>query len=289
MKLSNATCYYYEFSAEECVKHFAASGWDCIELSTEHSEELLLRGGDPAKTGREFLRHASDTGVAIPQAHLSLQIDITDDDDGHVTDELKRWLDMYLGMGIKSAVLHPGGHRYGRAHPEMTLAELQERRLRALRILTEHIKGSDLSICLENVGYCGSCEALNAIIDPIGDKNLGICLDTGHLNLSFHRTGRFGETYRQAHFIRTAGQRLRALHIHDNDGTGDQHLMPYTHGNIDFREVMTALREIGCEHPLNLEIPGESRDLGTDTPYPVAVRCAKSKYLFELFDILQKI
>jgi len=286
MKYANATCYYYEFTPEEAISHFAASGWENVELSYEHTQDLLQRGGSVEATGNNFIQFAHDNGVNIPQAHLALQIDIVDNAGNRVTDELKRWLDLYMAMGVRSAVLHPGGHIAGRKEPNLTMDGIFERRVEALRILTEHIKGTDMSICLENVGYIGSCEELNALIDPIGDAHLGICLDTGHLNLSYHRADACLPIYKQGHFIRTAGKRLKALHVHDNDGTRDMHVMPYTYGNINFKEVMDALREIGYDGLFNLEIPGEARDVRLDLAYPLRMRYAKSKYLFDLFEVL---
>ena len=87
------------------------------------------------------------------------------------------------------------------------------------------------------------------MIERVGSKQLGICLDTGHLNLTVkgHRD-----------FILKAGARLKALHIADNDGVTDQHRMPFNYGTVDFYEVVRALREIGYEGIFNLEISGEA-------------------------------
>lgn len=48
---------------------------------------------------------------------------------------------------------------------------------------------------------------------------LGFCFDTGHANL-------VGLDFED--FIVTLGHRLKVLHIHDNDGIGDLHQIPYT-------------------------------------------------------------
>ena len=72
--------------------------------------------------------------------------------------------------------------------------------------------------------------------------------------------------------IREAGPLLQALHLHDNDGSGDQHLMPYGAGKIDWKDVFSALKEVGYRGLYNWEIPGERRG-------PVEVRLAKLDYL----------
>ncbi len=283
MRFSNATCYYYEFTAEEAIRHFANSGWDCVELSTEHTAELIARGEKPEKTGAAFIRHAHDLGVDIPQAHLALQCDITDDHGGQVTDMLKAWLELYAAMGVKTAVLHPGGHVLCRKNPHVSARELFDLRIQGLTKLVGFIKDTDMSICLENVGYIGCAEEINELIDPIGDTHLGICLDTGHLNMTFWKNDACLPQYRQGNFIRAAGKRLRATHVHDNDGSRDQHIMPYTYGNVDFREIILALREIGYGGLFNLEIPSDARDTRTDIPYPLGMRYVKSRYLIEMY------
>lgn len=76
------------------------------------------------------------------------------------------------------------------------------------------------------------------LVDKIDSKHIGLCLDVGHVNTVglFH----IGDT------VRAMGKRLKALHLHDNDGILDQHYLPYM-GTIDWTDFMHALREIGYE------------------------------------------
>ena len=86
----------------------------------------------------------------------------------------------------------------------------------------------------------------------------------------------------QKEFIHKAGHRLRALHIQNNGGRLDDHLMPFTmRGGIDWKEVMTALRDIGYQGLFNLEIPGES-----GSAVPMQIREAKLGYLRKVCDFM---
>jgi hypothetical protein len=76
----------------------------------------------------------------------------------------------------------------------------------------------------------------------------------------------------QLDFIRGAGKLLIALHIADNDGTSDQHMMPLGRGRVNWWEVMTGLREVGYNRLFNYEIPGERQA----SP---KVRMAKLEYI----------
>lgn len=76
------------------------------------------------------------------------------------------------------------------------------------------------------------------LVDKIGSEKIGICLDTGHLNTMglFHI----------ADTVRNFGKRLKALHLHDNDGILDQHYLPFM-GTINWKDFIYALREIGYD------------------------------------------
>ena len=88
-------------------------------------------------------------------------------------------------------------------------------------------------ICIENLydgigghiveGPCcdahKAAERIDRINDRYGAEVLGFCFDTGHANL-------VGLDMEQ--FITTLDHRLKVLHIHDNDGIGDLHQIPFT-------------------------------------------------------------
>lgn len=258
------TSYFVDLSPEEMVDEFAAAGYTAAEFSDEHGFVMLQRakerGLTPAEVGAELKAYADARGVSFPQGHLYLAVDLCADD---AVEILTDWLDLYNALGIKSAVLHASG---GRA---MTPEQRFDRWVKALVPLTNHLKGTELSIALENVGTTPNAEALNRLIDAVGDEHLGICLDTGH----FHLACAAGQAdYSQKEFIRRAGKRLIALHIADNDTSRDQHLMPFGGGTVNWQDVMQGLREVGYSRLFNYEIPGERRA-------SLSVRRAKLGYI----------
>ena len=52
--------------------------------------------------------------------------------------------------------------------------------------------------------------------------------------------------------IRALGNRLKALHVHDNDRIHDSHELPFTM-QIDFDGMVEALRDIGYDGYMTLE------------------------------------
>ena len=259
-KLSMWTSFFIDLSPEAALRELSEAGFHYAELSDEHSKALLDRG-DPDDAGAEFRRSCDDAGVAVTQGHLWLTVDIAPAGEParrQAIDGLKQWLDLYLAIGIWAAVLHPGGDRH--QDPAARLGE----QLRSLAELTEHVRGTDLVICLEN---CSSGNALKPLLDQTQPTEVGVCLDTGHLNLA--REG-------QGDFIRSCGPRLSALHLAENDGSGDQHNLPYARGGcVPWAEIADALAQTRYGGLLNFEVPGENR-------CPIPVRRMKLAYLKDL-------
>ncbi len=262
------TSFLIDQTPEEMIQTFAAQQWFRLELSDEHAQVLLGRGA-PAATGQALRAAAESYGVAFPQGHLWLSCDLCARDERFVLDTLRRWLDLFVALGVRAAVLHPGGREL--TEEGASPAAIQSIRVKRLALLCQHIRGSEMSICLENVGNCGEIDDLLAIVGAVGQDNLGICLDTGHLNMGSRD---------QAGFIRAAGSHLRAMHLADNEGQTDQHLMPYGRGTVDWGTVMASLGAIRYGGLLNLEVPGESHGV------PLAIRLAKLDYLHRVMDYL---
>ena len=275
MELSIWSSYYYPLSPEAAIERLAANGITCTELSDEHGAMLFARDGDPRETGRRFAELIAARGVRIPQGHLPLEARICADD--RCMALLFGWIDMYEAIGIRNMVLHCDNL----ADTTLSVEEKIERNVEKLKILAEYIAGRGITVCLENLrprwAHQGelidkSAEDLLHIIGLVGSPDLGICLDTGHLNLTVK--GHCG-------FIRKAGDRLKALHITDNDGVTDQHLMPFNRGSINFPAIVEALREIGYDGIFNLEIPGEAG-------IPQELRDAKISYIKAAYGYLVK-
>lgn len=247
MKLSMWSSFYHDLQPEDMVLELEKYGYTYSELSDEHSVMLLERG-DAAEIGTAFKSFADAHNVQFPQGHLKLSARICEDADRAY---LKRQLDLFRAIGVKNAVLHFDGlDRYG----DFDVAEIRARNVKAIRDLIAHIEDTDIVICLENIHdpkpVARTAEQLLWFMNEIGGEHIGICLDTGHLNLVPEATD-------QAHFIRTAGKYLKALHLADNDGSGDQHLMPSALGQVDFAAVIREARKAGYDSIYNYEVPGE--------------------------------
>ena len=261
------TSYLRDLSPEEMVVQFAKKGWTALELSTEHGDDLLKRG-NPEETCRVFKTFAENHGVTFPQGHLWLKCDIAAVRQTETLDVLKGWLDLFSAAGVQAGVLHPGGREM--QEQDSAPEAIREAQLAALEQLCAHLSGSDLVLCLENMGSMPDAQPLLDLIRTVNSPHLAICLDTGHLNLAS------GD---QAAFIQQVGADLKALHIADNEGKTDQHMMPYGRGTVDWPVVMSALKQLPYEGLFNFEIPGENR-------CPLPIRLAKLDYIQALAEMM---
>lgn len=81
-------------------------------------------------------------------------------------------------------------------------------------------------IALENM-WTDTWETLNEMLDAYPAERIGICYDSGHAN----SIGR-----KQMDDLEKRKERLEALHLHDNNGEGDQHQPPF-YGNVDWERL----------------------------------------------------
>ncbi len=240
-----------EDSPEEMILSLEKAGFHYTEISFEHSSVLLARqkdSGGKKNTGTEFRHFAESHGISVEQGHLFFPgVDLADPDPALRAGQNEAWkreLDLFEELGVKAAVLHGGGEKGVKLAWEKK--KIHDVRLEALDSLLEHIRGYEVKIALETVRpLCFASDLLEVVNHS---EQLGICLDTGHLNL-FH-----GES--QTDFIRNAGKKLIALHLADNHGTKDDHLFP-GNGQISWEGFADALQDIGYSGLYNFEVPGE--------------------------------
>lgn len=134
-----------------------------------------------------------------------------------------------------------------------------------LNSLAPMAKEMNITMCIENLydgvgghlveGPCchakKAAERIDRMNDRYGAQVLGFCFDTGHANL-------VGIDFED--FIKTLDYRLKVLHIHDNDGIGDLHQMPFTFtrsrentASTDWEGFIRGLRAIGYQGVLSFE------------------------------------
>ena len=90
-----------------------------------------------------------------------------------------------------------------------------------------------------------NAEDLLELLDKLNaDDIFGICWDTGHANLA---------QVNQPAAIQQIGSRLKALHINDNRGEKDDHLLPYL-GYVEWTPLLKSLADVNYQGDFTYEI-----------------------------------
>lgn len=257
MKPSIWTTMIWPTTPLEALEALAGHGWTAFELSCEHVG--MLAGMGPAAVA-EYSATIARLGVEVPQCHATITADVASPDACRREADLAaihRDIDICAELGVRNIVIHPGGTE---AYPDRaTLEAVTSHRLKAFAELAAHCERVGTRMAIENMcdgggGVWGKrkfgalVEEILDLIEQIGSPALGVCLDTSHANI---------QGLNQPEAIRACGDRLIALHISDNDGSGDQHRTP-GYGSVDMAGIVAALKEVGFAWNFNLEIPGEN-------------------------------
>ena len=134
--------------------------------------------------------------------------------------------------GIKMVVMHITDGEDGPNYNEIGLERIRK--------LAQYAKELNIKIAFENTRKKGYLEY---VLDNIKDENIGICYDAGHCHC------RFKDEFNYEFFK----DRIFAVHLHDNDGSDDQHLLPFD-GNINWKYVINKLKENNYNGPATLEL-----------------------------------
>ena len=155
-------------------------------------------------------------------------------------DEIKRALEIAEQVPFRYLVQHLGGPQddYDDGKFDAGFASLDE-----LRLFAKH---RGVEILLENIpNGLSSAEKLLLFLGQT-HLDMGFCFDTGHAHI-------MGGVEKEFELLK---DRIRSLHVHDNDGVKDAHLFPTlaNGGSIPWAKVMPMLRAREHQYPLLLEL-----------------------------------
>ncbi len=111
--------------------------------------------------------------------------------------------------------------------------------LSRIRRLVSYAKELGVKIAFENTRINGYLEY---VLGNISDENVGVCYDSGHCHAHFKDEFDF-EFFKD---------RIFAVHLHDNHGLGDEHLIPFD-GTIDWDWTIKGLKRSSYDGPVTLE------------------------------------
>jgi sugar phosphate isomerase/epimerase len=180
-------------------------------------------------------------------------------------DDIKRALDIADVIPFRYFIQHLGalGDEYDERKVEAAFTALEEINLFA--------RERGVEVLLENIpNQLSSAERLVNFLDQTHLK-MNFCLDVGHANIN--------EGISTAFSIMKS--RIRSTHIHDNNGSEDNHFWPFYSpaGTINWKETMQLLRSQADHYPLLLEL----REF-PEHPFPQSIETVK-----QIFERLETV
>jgi sugar phosphate isomerase/epimerase len=258
MLLSTQTSNIFSaFGAEEGIRVLKEAGYDALDaslftMSTTPQSPLY---GDGWKEYTEELKRLSEKeNMPFNQSHVPFVFNWKNPNEFE-----ERFMPLNIRglivsgiLGVKTAIVHP--YHYGEyfGHEE----EIFERNMKFYRDLLPYAKEYGVKIAIENMwrnepkrkyicpSACGTAKDLARYIDTLDDDTFVACLDLGHCGL-------VGEEAQDA--IRILGHdRLKALHVHDNNYREDTHTLPMM-SMMEWDEICKALADIKYDGDFTFE------------------------------------
>ena len=208
----------------------AEAGVRSVVLAERRGEFNLLVPEQARQAGRVL----EQLGLRVCACHGSetYSCDLSVRDDGDHAAMLRTHatlMENVAELGCKTYVVHLG------PAPQDGAKEAAWQQVRkAVEALGAKAEALGMALALENglPGYLASNEELIAFADDYAHPAVALCYDSGHAHIT-------GEA---AQVLRMMSRHVVTVHLHDNLGAEDQHLIPGL-GTIDFRPVAEALAE----------------------------------------------
>ena len=237
MRLATTTCDFGIYPThEERIRHLYDAGFRYIDLSLYTEADMVpFMKPDWKETALKLKEFAESLGMKFVQAHSPGGNPLSRDAkwDGLLASTI-RSVEVCGILGIPNTVVHAGwAGGIGRE-------EYYERNRDFYALLYPAMEANNVNVLTENSAksnmgsnyYFLTGADMAEFLDWAAHPLLHACWDTGHANIEGH----------QYDDLVALGGHLRALHINDNRGRMDEHMMPYL-GTMCMDEVMLGLRD----------------------------------------------
>ena len=251
LKIGITNTSYGVYGFEGAIKRIGAQGYDCIDYQGFVNVETDFFNLPLADFEAELLRQKeliASHGLTVSQAHAPWRHpvqDATPEGRAFWTEAMKKAIFGTHILGSHRFVVHPLMPYYDTDKCADEVWSLNEK---FFSELADYAKGYGVTVCVENLPFpkypLTTVEQVCHIVDKLERDNLKVCLDTGHAAIFY------GADIGAA--VRYIGERLEAVHIHDNMGKEDEHLIPGD-GIADWNGFTEALKEIGYSGVMSLE------------------------------------
>ena len=232
MNLSIVDWFGHPLSPQERMRHIKEAGFSGV---------MILWADYFDSDYKQFPRYASDAGLYVDHAHapyMNANYLWEDSARGQCYEqEISSCIEDCAHYNIPTLVMHPenkSGNKVVELPADFRFG------IDRLKRIVETAERLHVNIAIENMSRH---EFLDCIFREIQSERLGFCFDSGHWNLFTP----------EVDLLDLYGDKLMALHLHDNDGTDDWHALPSS-GNICWDNIAAKLKALGYNGALALEV-----------------------------------
>ncbi|MGN1121711.1 MAG: sugar phosphate isomerase/epimerase family protein [Eubacteriales bacterium] len=249
MKLATTTADFSRYfdSPEECIKHVVDAGFRYLDMSFygEAKKDSRFFDADWRSYAKHLREYTQGLGARFVQAHSPGGNPLAYGEQRQLlVDATIRSIEVCEILGIPNTVVH-AGWRAG-----IGKEEYFQENLEFYRLLFPTMERCGVNVLIENstranMGenfYFFTGSDMREFLEYAGHERLGACWDTGHANIE-------GAQYEE---ILALGDCLKAVHINDNRGEKDEHILPFC-GTVNMDEIMHALMDVGFQGSFTFE------------------------------------
>lgn len=216
------------YSPLQTITAIKQAGFDGVFLQWYNKEQDISQ--------EEQLKLCKSLGLEVPFVHLGYKtINSIWDSESSEGDKLVQSyindLEVCKKNGVDMVVMHLTSKLNAPLYNLTGIKRFKE--------IIDHAQKLNMRIAFENTKIWGYLEFL---FSYISNENIGICFDIGHCHCHFN--DKFSWDLFE--------NKIFALHLHDNDISDDQHLLPFD-GTINWQQMMKNLKKANYTGDIILE------------------------------------
>lgn len=237
------------------LKDAGFTAYDFSMFYGSNADKEILEADDYIERAKAFRAYADGIGLPCNQAHAPFPSATNDDYprfgmstaeyNRYAHEKITRSIEVAGILGAKCIVVHPWNCYTPEQNAELYKSFEETARKAGVRIAVENMWNWDPGAPTASAAACSHHDDFLKHLELLPSDLFVACVDIGHAEMA-------GLDTSAAQMLERLGDRVQALHIHDNDLAHDNHALPYSL-RIDFAAVIDALKKIGYKGDVTLE------------------------------------
>jgi sugar phosphate isomerase/epimerase len=205
-----------------------------------------------------FLKHFKTRGAHLPFFSLNV-ISVNERVREDAMEQMRLAIEVAKRLNLDYAVIHATGTTEG-----IMTAREPHRQYQAFSRMLKWCKGTRTTLSIENaqnLHQIGDCTAMIRRLKNEDGLPVAMTFDTGHANISKGvQEIPYKEFGTMADALGSCGDVLNNIHLHNNDGSSDQH-RGLLDGSADLKSCIRRLRDLDYRGTISIEVRPQAGEL----------------------------